>query len=143
MTAGGLLSLSFVLLSSCSRPDDASRASAPPSSPSPSTSSAPAPATPQNTCESAEKGLDDFIAALDRTCQKDADCGGFFLHEDVCRGPTMLRVPGCPPARKPLLFAHQGAVRSSCDAGPECQPPPYKAACRGGVCVNALDAGAK
>jgi hypothetical protein len=121
--------VALALLPSCGRHDE----------PLPSPVATASAAVTADPCTKAKKDLDDFIATLDDTCEKDEDCGGYFLRDDTCRGPTMLHVPGCPPAKKPLLFAHQADTRKSCDdAGvPPCAPADYKAVCRSGRCVNA------
>jgi hypothetical protein len=125
-----LLAPAFVL-PACARRDEPK--------PSPAATTSASATAPVDPCAGAKSGLDDFIATLDATCSTDADCGGYFLREDTCVAPSMLHVPGCPPERKSLLFAHQADVRKSCEGGgPACAPAAYAAACRGGRCVNAL-----
>ncbi len=94
-------------------------------------------------CEAARKAIESFVAKLPADCDKDQDCGGYYLHDDVCAGPTMLRQPGCPPGLKPRLFAMQHAKRLACAPGPACEPKPFKAVCVEHRCADALaDAGA-
>ena len=93
-------------------------------------------ATPAD-CESSKKALDDFIATLPTACEKDSDCGGYFLHEDLCAGPTMLHTPGCPPDNKGRLFVLQENIRRACKSdAATCEPVAYEAACVGGKCVD-------
>jgi hypothetical protein len=89
-------------------------------------------------CESSKKALDDFIATLPTSCEKDSDCGGYFLHEDTCLGATMLHTPGCPPAQKGRLFVLQENIRKVChpDAS-TCAAAPYEPVCVSGKCVDA------
>lgn len=95
-------------------------------------------ASPAERCAGAKKALDDFIATFPASCEKDEDCGGYFLHDDdICLGPNMLHVPGCPLDKKPLLFGYQSEVRSRCPPRPVCEPATYKAACRARRCVDA------
>ena len=123
----------LLFVSACARREE------PAPAPKPSASvAASASAAPVDPCARAKQGMADFIATLDRSCKKDQDCSGFFLEDDLCKGPVMLKNPGCPPEKKPLLFAHQSDIRASCAPGPACSAAPYKAACKDGTCVNAL-----
>ena len=89
-------------------------------------------------CASTRKALDDLILSMPATCEKDQDCGGFYLHDaDLCGGPTMLHVPGCPPFLKPKLFELHNQLRNYCPAPPTCEPRDYRAVCRLGRCVDA------
>lgn len=93
--------------------------------------------TPRD-CDSSKKALDAFIATLSTSCEKDSDCGGYFLHEDTCLGATMLHTPGCPPAQKGRLFVLQQNIRTACQSdGSTCAPAPYEPVCVSKKCVDA------
>jgi hypothetical protein len=127
--------LALALLGACAR-KDAEPAPGAASSAAPATS-VPAPPSASD-CDAAKRALAAFIASLPAGCDKDEDCGGYYLQDDLCAGSVMLHVPGCPPPLKPRLFQLQSNERGVCPRPPPCDVVPYRAVCRAGRCVDAL-----